>query len=59
VAAHEWSGMAKHPKDQDMPPVDRALRDAFKAIEAEPVPDAITDHLDRLTVDPADSETPS
>ena len=46
--------MAKQPKDQDMPPLDRALRDAFEAIEAEPVPTAITDHLDRLIEAPAE-----
>lgn len=51
--------MAKPPEDQDMPPVDRALRDAFKAIETAPVPDAITDHLDRLTVDPEEPEEPA
>jgi len=42
-----------------MPPSDRALREAFEAIEAEPLPAAIADHLDRLTDGPADSETPN
>lgn len=48
--------MAKQPKDQDMPPLDRALRDAFEAIEAEPVPAAIRDHLDRLIDGPAEPD---
>ncbi|HEY0599248.1 hypothetical protein [Brevundimonas sp.] len=51
--------MAKPVKDQAMPPVDRALRDAFRTIEAAPVPDAITDHVDRLTVDPEEPEEPA
>ena len=40
--------MTKRPKDQDMPPVDRVLRDVFEIIEGQPVPDSIKDHLDRL-----------
>lgn len=44
--------MAKRLKDQEMPPVDRVLRDAFEAVETEPVPEAITTHVDRLAADP-------
>lgn len=51
--------MAKRLKDQKMPPMDRALRDAFEAIEAEPVPAVITDHLERLVDGPVQAEKPT
>jgi hypothetical protein len=39
--------MAKAPKDKTPPP-DQALRDAFKAAEARPVPKTLSDHVERL-----------
>jgi len=44
--------MSKRPKAPEKPPAEEALRAAFKAIEAQPVPDALSDHLDRLTGKP-------
>ncbi len=41
--------MSKRPKAPDKSPVDKTLSDAFKAVEAQPVPDRILEHLDRLT----------
>ncbi|HYC75212.1 hypothetical protein [Brevundimonas sp.] len=41
--------MAKDSKIQDRPKVKGALRRAFKAIEAEPVPTAIVEHIEKLT----------
>lgn len=41
--------MSKRPKVPEKPPADEALRAAFKAIEAQPVPDALNQHVDRLT----------
>ena len=43
--------MAKPPKDKTPPP-EAALRDAFRAVEAQPVPKALGEHLDRLTGQP-------
>lgn len=40
--------MAKAPKGPNRP-VDKTLRAAFKAVEAEPVPETLTDHVDRLS----------
>ncbi|HYC96910.1 hypothetical protein [Brevundimonas sp.] len=51
--------MPKKSKDPDMPPLDRALRTAFEAIENQPVPDAITDHIDQLIDGPAEPREPS
>ena len=39
--------MAKEPKRPD-PPALQTLRDAFRAVEAQPVPDALTDHVEKL-----------
>lgn len=44
-------GMAKPPKDKTPSP-EAALRDAFRAVEAQPVPKALGEHLDRLTGQP-------
>jgi len=41
--------MSKRPKAPEKSTVDKALRAAFKAVEARPVPDPLNDHLDRLT----------
>jgi hypothetical protein len=38
--------MAKPPRT---PRPEQALRKAFQAVEAKPVPSSLTDHLDRLT----------
>jgi hypothetical protein len=40
--------MARQPKSQDETAVADALREAFKVIEARPVPLALTGHLDQL-----------
>lgn len=40
--------MSKRPKAPTRPTPDKALRDAFRAVEAQPVPDALTEHLHRL-----------
>lgn len=40
--------MAKTPKGPDRP-VDDALREAFKAIEAQPVPPVLADHVGRIS----------
>jgi len=40
--------MARAPKGPDRS-VDDALREAFKAVEAQPVPPVIADHVERLT----------
>lgn len=39
--------MAREPKSQS-PGVKAALRKAFKAVEAEPVPTRLSDHVERL-----------
>ena len=44
-----WAAMSKRAKVPEKPPADEALRAAFRTIEAQPVPDALNDHLDRLT----------
>ena len=41
--------MSKRPKAPARPTPDKVLRDAFRAVEAQPVPEALTDHLDKLT----------
>ena len=40
--------MAKTPRDQDTTPLERTLREGFEAVEAQPVPGSISDHVDRL-----------
>jgi hypothetical protein len=40
--------MAKTPKGPDRP-VDDALREAFRAVEAQPVPPALTDQVARIS----------
>ena len=40
--------MAKESKPQDRPAVKSSLRRAFRTIEAEPVPTAIAEHVERL-----------
>lgn len=49
VGAGYGGSMSKRPKVPEKPPADEALRAAFKAIEAQPVPDALNQHVDRLT----------
>ena len=49
VGAGYWAAMSKRPKAPEKSTVDKALRAAFKAVEARPVPDPLNDHLDRLT----------
>ncbi|HYG26682.1 MAG TPA: hypothetical protein VD906_07235 [Caulobacteraceae bacterium] len=44
--------MAEKAKTRPAEPLDRNLRDAFKAIEAQPTPETLKDHLDRLTGEP-------
>lgn len=44
--------MANRPKAGAKPPRDKALRDAFEAVEAQPTPEALKDHVDRLTGEP-------
>jgi len=43
------AAMSKRPKPPAKPTADDALRAAFRAVEAQPVPEALTDHLDKLT----------
>lgn len=43
--------MARTPK-AGATPLDKALRDAFKAIESRPTPEPLKDHVDRLTGEP-------
>jgi hypothetical protein len=43
--------MAKKSKARS-PLVDNSLRDAFRSVEAQPTPDGLKDHLDRLTGEP-------
>ncbi|MCS6625545.1 hypothetical protein N0B44_21775 [Roseibacterium beibuensis] len=40
--------MAKESRSPDKPAIDKTLRDAFKAVEAQPVPDSLAGHVDRL-----------
>lgn len=40
--------MTKKPRDAARPTPDDALRKAFKAIEAEPTPKSLSDHVERL-----------
>ncbi len=40
--------MAREPKSQS-PRTKAGLREAFKAIETEPVPTTLSDHVERLT----------
>jgi len=40
--------MAKEPKRRDAPAL-QTLRDAFRAVEAQPVPADLTDHVEKLT----------
>lgn len=40
--------MSKRPKAPSKPTPDKVLRDAFRAVEADPIPDALTDHVNRL-----------
>ena len=44
--------MARRPKAVAKPSPDKALRDAFAAVEAQPTPEALKDHIDRLTGEP-------
>ena len=44
--------MARRPKAGAKPPPDKALRDAFAAVEAQPTPETLKDHVDRLTGEP-------
>ena len=44
--------MARRPKATARPPLAKALRDAFAAIETQPTPEALKDHVDRLTGEP-------
>ena len=48
VCAGYWASMSKRPKPPEKSSADKALRAAFKAVEAQPVPEALNDHLDRL-----------
>ena len=40
--------MAKDSRVPEKPPVDAALREAFKAVEAQPVPARIVEHVAKL-----------
>ncbi len=40
--------MTKPPKAPSKPTPDKVLRAAYRAVEAQPVPDALTDHVNRL-----------
>ena len=40
--------MEKEPKSPDHPAIDQTLRDAFKAVEAQPIPETLAGHVDRL-----------
>ncbi len=40
--------MSKRPKAPARPTPDKVLRDAFRAVEAQPVPEALTDLVNRL-----------
>ncbi len=42
--------MAKDSKTRTRPPVKAALRKAFKAVEAQPVPASLAEHLDKLVI---------
>jgi len=44
--------MTRTPKTGAKPPPERGLRKAFEAVEALPTPEALKDHVDRLTGEP-------
>ena len=44
--------MTKTPKPGAKPSPDKVLREAFKAIEAQPTSGPLKDHVDRLTGEP-------
>lgn len=50
--------MTKKAKARPAPLVDESLRDAFRALEAQPTPEALKDHVDRLTGEPPRPKRP-
>ncbi len=44
--------MSKRPKVPAKPAIDQALRAAFKAVESQPVPEGLQEHLHRLSATP-------
>lgn len=44
--------MSKRPKVPAKPEIDQALRAAFTAVESQPVPEALHEHLHRLSATP-------
>lgn len=44
--------MAKKTKARPAPLVEESLRNAFRAVEAQPAPDVLKEHVDRLTGEP-------